>query len=605
MQRYSLPLIVTLLHTLGVLLFVVPAEELFTPVPFITQDYALHYYHTVTSTGFMEGWGRVWGYDPTFMAGYPASTVFDVSFKFGELFVFATPFLDKAVSFKLLITSTFLSIPILLSFTARFFGLKRGESNIFILLSVAFWWFSLYREMVFFGMVSYVFVSYLSLFLLSVLKRYLEKPSGKVLAWLTVLMTLTFMVHILSPIIIVIPALLLVYSHRRGLGRRGVLFLLIPPVVTVIANLFWLIPFLDFRGDIETSIVSYWTSDDPLTFLKDLFTTKFYWSYMSDPGIKGLVLFILAFSSLGLFRLKREGSGLFLPLGIGALFLFFFSYFGSFLEATAVFQPLRYKLPMVLLLAAPAAIALADDRYRKAKVALTVLLIVSLAPMAIREFGDEKPYKIKAVYDAPLLKVSDWIRENPRRGGRVLIEDSGDETGHQYYGVYFPALLGDLTGREFIGGPYPYFLIKHHFATYYAGTLFDKKITQIPIDDFKLYMDLYNINSIVAFLPASIYYYMNFPDYFIFKGRVGKFFFFEVNRRDSYFASGSGTVSAEANRIVVENMKGDEAVIRYHWLDNMVLEGEGVIEPQYLMDDPVPFIKIRGAGERAVILNGY
>lgn len=595
---------ISLLHLLAVFNSVTSISEFLSQIPFLTQDYALHFYHTVRTGDFIAGSGEIWGYDPAFMAGYPACTVFDISFKFGEFFTYLlSSFLHPAVAFKLFVVLTFSVIPLLLFFAAKNFGFTDGEALTFTLLGILYWWFSLFREMVFYGMSSYVFICYLAIYLLALLYRYLKTDYLKSYLLLTGFAPLLLLFHVLSPIIIFVPALTLLVVFKKKLKKRTLFFLVITALLSLLFNLFWLKVFYMFRDDISTDIVKYFVSYDPLTFVKDYFSSTFYWSYMKFNGKKIFALYILIFGIIGFHEWKKEERDIFYPVLAGVLFLFFLTYFGSFLNFTADLQPYRYKLPMNLLLLLPASVVIRRFVMKKTIVVLSIVLLISIAPMIKAEI--KKPFKIKSTYDPPLESLASWIRNETTNKGRILIEDSGDETDHQYYNIYFPALLPYLTGREFIGGPYPYFLTKHHFSTFFSAWLFGKKITAFSSKELKGYMDLFNIKWIITFHPVSIRYFSNYPQYFRLKGRIDKFYIFEVNRQPSFFIKGSGKIRAELNNIYLEDLHGKEIIIKYHWFKGLT-GGDGVkVSPVYYMDDPVPFIKVEGGGKSVKINNSY
>lgn len=85
--RASLLLAAVLAANLLFALGVVPPRLLFGPEPVAQVDYALHFSRTVAADEFLSRFGRSWGYDPYFMAGYPMGTVFDVNTKLLQVVV--------------------------------------------------------------------------------------------------------------------------------------------------------------------------------------------------------------------------------------------------------------------------------------------------------------------------------------------------------------------------------------------------------------------------------------------------------------------------------------------------------------------------------------
>ena len=142
-----------------------------------------------------------------------------------------------------------------------------------------------------------------------------------------------------------------------------------------------------------------------------------------------------------------------------------------------------------------------------------------------------------------------WILENTTKEGRILIEDSGfldtqgkdiSVWGHQFYLTHFPALLPYYTKREFIGGPYPYSLIRHHFAEFHDGILFKRPLDTFTLPELQSYFDLYNIKWIICWSKKSKEYFNRYPDYLLKNNTINRFYTYTVNRKPSFFYKGEG-----------------------------------------------------------------
>ena len=77
--------VIFLLHTLGLAVLFVPMTGLFNSQPVIEQDWGLHFHHLKSMEAFWSQDGRLWGYNPLFMAGYPSNTIQDLSIKLFEV----------------------------------------------------------------------------------------------------------------------------------------------------------------------------------------------------------------------------------------------------------------------------------------------------------------------------------------------------------------------------------------------------------------------------------------------------------------------------------------------------------------------------------------
>lgn len=79
----------------------------------IEQDWGLHFHHLKSLVGFWQADGRLWGYNPFFMAGYPSNTIQDLSVKLFEILslVLSALGLDSIQAFKLLVFTATASVP--------------------------------------------------------------------------------------------------------------------------------------------------------------------------------------------------------------------------------------------------------------------------------------------------------------------------------------------------------------------------------------------------------------------------------------------------------------------------------------------------------------
>ncbi|MBN3040884.1 MAG: hypothetical protein JW867_07130, partial [Candidatus Omnitrophica bacterium] len=133
--------------------------------PFLYRDHAIHYAQTLRMISFFKTGGRLSGYDPYFMAGYP-STFFDLVDNCG-LFVFClllSPFISVAASIKTFIFFMVILLPLVLFIACRNFGLDLKHSYLAALLLIfvcnVFWF---YRRLITYGTYSYLFAVFFAL----------------------------------------------------------------------------------------------------------------------------------------------------------------------------------------------------------------------------------------------------------------------------------------------------------------------------------------------------------------------------------------------------------------------------------------------------------
>ena len=76
--------------------------------------------------------------------------------------------------------------------------------------------------------------------------------------------------------------------------------------------------------------------------------------------------------------------------------------------------------------------------------------------------------------------ILDWLEKNTDDSGRVLFEVS---LGRLHDGSRMAGYYAYTSQREFIGGPYPF----QHFATFWDGTAFHKRLGGLPPSEFAKY----------------------------------------------------------------------------------------------------------------------
>jgi len=158
-------------------------------------------------------------------------------------------------------------------------------------------------------------------------------------------------------------------------------------------------------------------------------------------------------------------------------------------------------------------------------------------------------YRLSCDFPAPLTELLKWLDTHTTREGRILIEDSECDTFHQYYGAHFPALFPEYVQREYLCGPRPMYPIKHSYASFTAGLLFEKKIEDYTLEELQRNFDIYNVGWIVCWCEESKKVFDRFPAYLVKAGDIDTFTLYEVKRTPSFFLKGRGTVQSDYNRL--------------------------------------------------------
>lgn len=612
--KYLLTIFIFLHILRSILLFPNPTA-IIDHNPIFSDDHSYHFYYSLLGSRFLTHHHTTWGYDPYFMAGYPKTIMSDPSNKIAEALTALLFFISPAVVYKITILFTIVLIPILAYHTCRNMELTAGQSMLGALLGTAYFWLGASYRMITCGWFSFLLVSYLCPFIYSAFYRFFRRGEFRIGLLLTICVPLSFLLHLTAPVILIVPLLLLYLFSWRMLNKSTQFTLFLILVLTLVINWFWLIPFLEFYH-YRTTSSQFFQSSGAVGFIRDYLTQH-----------QNIELLLLVFGLLGLYRWRLRKEHLkFISLGGATLFLLFLSYFGSVFTLTADLQPMRFKIPLHTILVIPAAFGLwwsittIKDNYAKKDLMLAIFFILI---MLIPLFADKmyvtflkKPYFFETSMHPGNKALVTWILENTTREGRILIEDSGkfdtqgkDQIfvwGHQFYFTHFPALLPYYTGREFIGGPYPYSIIKHHFAEFHDGILFKKEIDTLSLPEVKRYFDLYNIKWIVCWSKKSREFFNKYPRYLLNDNKVDKFYIYTVNRTPSFFYKGNGQIISDYNKLQLTKVKSeDEIIIKYHWLKHLKTDPPRPIEKVMIMDDPIGFIKIHNPPPSILVYNSY
>ena len=595
---------------------------MFNSEPIIDQDWGLHFHHLNSLAAFVRQDGSVWGYNPFFMAGYPSNTIQDLSIKFFEFVaVGLSPFaLTPMQWFKISAFLAMASVPWLSYFTAQNFfykhALKDLSAVVAAFLATVYWWNSLPREMFFYGMIGFPAASYLSVLGVSLFYRLAaqrEKYSWVHLGWLLFAAAI-LPLHVQSVITFLPPMVALLLASQGFLSGRVIGWIAGAAALSLVVNLIWLMPALDhLADDASTAIVEQlplFASANPFTFFLDYFGPRGFWTFRPSFVEKGFRLALLLLGVLGIRGLMRNGDrtvGIILGSALAGLFIV--TYFGGLAVFVKPWQPLRFKVPLDLFLVIGAAHFVSQwfvARRSARSMLVPILLGCGLTAFLINLAQTESAGKLRlrTQLNPQLVAVGDWIGRETPADARVLFEESGDETGFVYDGVYLSSLLAHRTGRQLIGGPINLYNDRHHFAEFHSGKMFRKDVQTLSDEELRNYLRLYNIGAVVAFHAASIQRLQSIPGLVTVEQRIGSVHLMKVNQPLSWFAKGEGKVSAALNRLELSDLKGNEIVLKYHWVEGLTAAPTTSIEPIKMADDPIPFIKLNNPPDQVTLRVG-
>jgi hypothetical protein len=601
-----------LLHSLGLASLFVPSTGLFNSQPVIEQDWGLHFHHLKSLEAFWQQDKTFWGYNPLFMAGYPSNTIQDLSIKLFEFLalILSNVALTPLQWFKILAFLSMAFVPWLMYFAARnlFFDrddIKNGAALLAALLGTAYWWNSLPREMFFYGMVGYAPAAYTSVLGIALLYRIANNPSlwsPTHLGWLIIALVIPPL-HVQSIVIFLPPIVALLAVQRNVFHRNLLIWTAAAAALSILVNLPWLAPAFDHRSDYVASAMvdqlPLFTSIDPFTFLKDYLGPTGYWTFRPSLSEKGFRLMLLLLGSWGTWKLVRsENRTVGVMLVSAWIILFLLAYFGSLIPLLKSWQPLRFKVPLDLFLTLAASFIVAHGLARRTLTShsyiLPVLGICGLLAFLFNLFETETrgTMLLRTRIRPELNAIVEWIKKKTPAEARVLFEESGDETGFVYDGMYLSSFIPHWTGRELIGGPINLYNDRHHFAEFHSGKLFKRDIQTMTDEQLKDYFRRYNIGAVVAFHPGAIQRLQAVSGLITIDQRIGPVHLMKVNQPLTWLLKGTGKVNARLNRLETSTVRGDEIILKYHWVKELRGLPELKIVPVQIGDDPIPFIKI-------------
>ena len=226
--------------------------DIFSNSPIYTDDYSMHYSNCLAAKRFWKEAFQCWGYDPYLLAGFPRCALVNADNKAWEIFfVLLSPVLGAGRAFKLFVVLFLAAYPLLIYRSARNFRLSQQNSVLAVMLSILFFYLSFPKDFIYWGMVAYIIACFFSLYVFSRLYLLFEQFKFSRYILLTICASILFMVHILSPVHIFLPAFVLYLCFFKKITRIQHIMLFGMVIIILAVNSFWLKPIADFFPQIE------------------------------------------------------------------------------------------------------------------------------------------------------------------------------------------------------------------------------------------------------------------------------------------------------------------------------------------------------------------
>jgi hypothetical protein len=635
--------------------------------PVISVDHVIHLYHGFLGARSLREHGTSWGYDPSFMAGYPKTPVYDSSSAPAELFQLLAGGVYSPRAYKIGIALLVALVPIAIMLAGWGYGGGRVASVAAAAWSMWYWWVGFPDVLVRTGLVAFVWSSAVAVLVPGLLTRWGRTTRFAEWAALAAAATAGVQAHAIFPIMTALPALVgyvggaMRPTHLHSWRWHAATWA--AAAVALAATHFWCWPLIQFLHLKTASDLFMTYTGNPFVLIVNY--------YIGADGRVPLLMVLFGTAGLcGMWRAGRRTEAIVLTVQVLALAAL--TFFGSELTATRNLEPLRFQVPLGLAWSVAAgeglaAIASALNPWsvspgRRPKLRrLCAAVFVGVAILCTTpsfcsgrswllphvrlpstwEHSSERLQSARplAVGLRPEMnQLVAWIRGNTDPSARILFEDQlrlleqGDPAAPE--SIHWTPLLPLLTGRAFVGGLYHMAFIPHQRAAFGDWRLAGRHIRDWSADELAAFCEQYNIGWVITWSRASrIKQAQHGEDATkplateVFAGlpwceRVARlprhtvrpdenvYMVFRVKRDHSYFARGRGRlVAADFNRIELADVDPDagELVLRFHWQQGLESDPPLPIERVDAPGDPVGFIRVRSPDPlpRLVVRNRY
>ncbi|MCK5798460.1 MAG: hypothetical protein KAI47_14815 [Deltaproteobacteria bacterium] len=632
MGRYFVLWIALAAIHMSLLSVFIPFGDLASSEPILDIDYALHYYQAQRAQEAFEQSGKLWSWDPSQLAGYPTGAIEDMSARSLQIFVIAlaklgVPLVTAFNLYAFLLVSI---LPLLALLAAWLYRLSDKEGLILGVLWVLLWHFDSFIHWSWYcGMLSWALVIPGSVVVVGFLYRLFdalggdEKTSSMLVGGILASSMISFL-HPLGVVVVAPPAAALYFrAIRRDGGFRPHVFAALAALGAIAASLVWLLPSLPFWRYVEGSHI--FLRPTPDYFMLDWLEFQIS-KAVTGPSVQTGVRFVVfAAGGYGLWRWRKAHDARMLPVAIIFLGGVFLAYFGRYVPGASTAQPYRFVGPAAMIGAIPAAIVFAElfSRKRLGEFssrgrALLVVVLVLVMPRMVRtvayfwpgvgpyEIIEQEMYAprhpINVVLGARQLKLQNhkvsktfrkvrrWLLDEVKPKGRILVERY--ELGEYLAATTNLPILGGFAYRPFYHGD-------ANFFQYQKARAYSRY-------EFRSYLERYAVSMVI--LEKVAWKLENDTKVLKFAKSFERLRFraFHVRSPSDYFLRGHGRVVHQGiNRVDVQDVRGDEVVLRFHWLASLRCEPACRVERYPVEGDRVGFLRIPSPPSKFRIYNSY
>lgn len=572
-------------------------------------DYETHASQTWRVLEGLQGWGRSWVYDVHHLAGMPTGVLFDADNKGWELLTFVLESLgmSRGAAFNTFIVLSHMLVGPIIYATARVFGLRPLVSWLAAIVAVLYWNFDSWCHWVWYvGMISWGLASCLSLLPLALFYRWLRRRRSLDLLAVALLLPVCHLVHPYSFLILVVPMTVLYARAWTTLQPRDHAAVWGIALLTVLANLYWLLVAFRFWHYLLDSSLFAETGVSSL-----LWDTIGVLTAPASTGIIGkrtaLRTCVLLAAIVGVVVFRRRADARATPFAVTLATLLALAYLGghTFLAQT---QPYRHTLPagFIAIVIAAAVVELARREHwwitmsRRARAALALMampatlfigqdVLYFTAPslpepeplphgerVAMSPLGFP-PHAFYAYGDWYAEDLAAFVREQDDGTGRFMVE--GWAWGEQLTWSTDAQILGGFIWRN----------VPHSWANF-----FRRRPQGIAKDaELRQYLQTYAVSWVILSSPKARIPWWDRSPLLQHVRDIRGFRIYRVREPSGFIVAGPGRVRARTNVLEVEHTDPETPVeLRYHFLETLVCEPGCTIERTKVPSDPVGFIRV-------------
>ncbi len=554
--------------------------------PIITVDYASHYVNAIEMSRFFKQNLRLWGYNPYFSAGFPSGIRVAISNHWAFLFnlILGEP-LSNPLAFNLAIfTAHFLPLPLALM-TARNFRIGRVNTLIFALLTVLFLeGYDPARLFFWVGMYGFVLAVFLCFFMASLFYRYCQEKKSSAFVVFTITGALAFFIHPLSAFLGLVLCGPFFIIHIRQIRLTDYIKLCGSLVIIVISNLLWLVPYFQFRYLADKRDYC-WYSDPRYMLLHPFLFAIVFFLFFVTAIYK--TKSIIGWQRMAIFQF---------------IALFVLTFFGSNIGLGET-EPYRFIVPLAVL-----SILCFSSVVEQSLKNVKKIAVFCLCAAAFFYFSKSLPFDWSAVHYqcgysqlAPLEDILSFIKTSTSPKSRIHVEAS--VIGDAYLNSHFYAYIPYETQRELLAGQQDVLHSKADFTQFNPGRIFNRNLDTATEARLRPYLELYNVKYFLVHSDMSKRVFDAMPMFkIIFK--KGDYVIYEyTDLAESYCYRCQADVKADYDKITVSNAVSETTTLKYHYIETLKVKPEGLeIEPVRLLDDPIPFIRVKNGKQKDFVV---